>query len=115
MRYDNPDLQDQLAAQYALKRYSKHSERSDVQIILNDDYPFLAQHHGQLYLRAGSVHRVRGRKQKRPPISENVPKMYSNAETVLPLYDGEIGCIHPSSQGLATPRVRDSLKRDFLL
>ena len=42
-----------LVAQYALRRYSKHSDKFDVQIIHTKDYPFLREREGQEYLRGG--------------------------------------------------------------
>ena len=42
-----------LVAEYALRRNSKHSDRFDVRIIHTQDYPFLWEREGQLYLRDG--------------------------------------------------------------
>ncbi|MDT8388755.1 MAG: hypothetical protein RQ736_14730 [Thiogranum sp.] len=40
-------------AEYALRRYSQHNEKFDVQFIELKDYPFFSAHEGQLYLRDG--------------------------------------------------------------
>ncbi len=42
-----------LVAQYALRRYSRHSEKFDVQIIHTKDHPFLREQEGREYLRDG--------------------------------------------------------------
>ncbi len=42
-----------LVAQYALKRNSQHADRFDVKIIHTDDYPWLREFEGQMYLRDG--------------------------------------------------------------
>lgn len=40
-------------AEYALRRYSQHNEKFDVQFIELKDYPLFSAHEGQLYLRDG--------------------------------------------------------------
>lgn len=42
-----------LAAEQALRRYSKNNEKFEVRIIHHRDYPFFRVHEGQLYLRDG--------------------------------------------------------------
>ena len=42
-----------LVAQHALRRYSRHNDKFDVQIIHTRDYPFLREREGQEYLRDG--------------------------------------------------------------
>jgi len=42
-----------LVAQHALRRYSRHNDKFDVQIIHTKDYPFLREREGQEYLRDG--------------------------------------------------------------
>ena len=52
-----------LVAEYALKRNSAHSDKFDVRIILDKDYPFFQAREGQLYLRV---------KEKRPWLNEDL-------------------------------------------
>ncbi len=42
-----------LVAQYALKRNSRNSDKFDVKIIHTEDYPWLKEHEGRMYLRDG--------------------------------------------------------------
>jgi len=42
-----------LVAQYALKRNSAHAEKFDVKLIHTEDYPWLREYEGQMYLRDG--------------------------------------------------------------
>lgn len=42
-----------LVAEHALRRYSLHNDKFDVQIIRHEDYPFFKAHEGALYLRDG--------------------------------------------------------------
>ncbi len=42
-----------LVARHALRRYSRHNDKFDVQIIHTRDYPFLREREGQEYLRDG--------------------------------------------------------------
>ena len=42
-----------LVAQYALKRNSAHADKFDVKLIHTEDYPWLREYEGQMYLRDG--------------------------------------------------------------
>ena len=43
-----------IVAEHALRRYSTHNDKFDVQIIDSNDYPFFAAKEGQEYLRDGA-------------------------------------------------------------
>ena len=42
-----------IVAEHAIRRYSAHNDKFDIQIVDSRDYPFFAEHEGREYLRDG--------------------------------------------------------------